>query len=179
MQSSTSPSFHLAARWRSGAGQSRRTRSIASIARHHQKRAAVRFYRNSTYPGAHWRLERQLHGTANPAFTSTTQPCRDGVILNSAHLFHPDVKLRNDCKWSIEAPLSGAAMPPHDPRRADRIVRYSPDKEEETSSPVEHVNAVGMVCSLLGLLLKVRARTGARARSLCSELDLVLPPGRP
>lgn len=44
---------------------------------------------------------------------------------------------------------------PQDPRRPERIVCYSPSNEEEPSSPVEHINAVGMVCSLLGLLLKV------------------------
>ena len=43
-----------------------------------------------------------------------------------------------------------------DPRRPDRIQRYVPSKQAESSS-ADQVNAVGMVCSLLGLLLKVNS----------------------
>ena len=45
---------------------------------------------------------------------------------------------------------------PHDPRRRERVVRYQPNPDGETASPVEHINAIGMVLSLVGLLLKVR-----------------------
>ena len=43
---------------------------------------------------------------------------------------------------------------PSDPRRAERIRRYQPSAPENTST-AEGVNAVGMVCSLVGLLIKV------------------------
>ena len=41
-----------------------------------------------------------------------------------------------------------------DPRRPDRVQRYVPTKQAEGSS-ADHINAIGMVCSLLGLLIKV------------------------
>ena len=43
-----------------------------------------------------------------------------------------------------------------DPRRKERVHRYHAVKESEVPSISEHVNAVGMVCSLVGLLMKVR-----------------------
>ena len=47
-------------------------------------------------------------------------------------------------------------MPSHgDPRRPDRVRRYQPSKETDSSFPAEHINAVGMVCSLLGLIIRV------------------------
>ena len=47
-------------------------------------------------------------------------------------------------------------MPGHDPRRPERVQRYQPGKQTDVGSPVEHINALGMVCSLLGLLMRVR-----------------------
>ena len=47
-------------------------------------------------------------------------------------------------------------MPGHDPRRPERVQRYQPGKQTDVGSPAEHVNALGMVCSLLGLLMRVR-----------------------
>ena len=41
-----------------------------------------------------------------------------------------------------------------DLRRPDRVQRYVPPKQPETSS-ADHINAIGMVCSLVGLLIKV------------------------
>ena len=41
-----------------------------------------------------------------------------------------------------------------DPSRPDRVQRYVPPKQPETSS-ADHINAIGMVCSLVGLLIKV------------------------
>ena len=41
-----------------------------------------------------------------------------------------------------------------DLRRPDRVQRYVPPKQSETSS-ADHINAIGMVCSLVGLLIKV------------------------
>lgn len=46
---------------------------------------------------------------------------------------------------------------PKDPRRPDRVQRYVPPKAAETSS-ADHINALGMVCSLIGLLIKVENR---------------------
>ena len=47
-------------------------------------------------------------------------------------------------------------MPGHDPRRPERVQRYQPGKQTDVGSPTEHINALGMVCSLLGLLMRVR-----------------------
>ena len=46
---------------------------------------------------------------------------------------------------------------PHaaDPKRPDRVMRYAPNKDETQGSSSEHINALGMVCSLVGLLIKV------------------------
>ena len=41
-----------------------------------------------------------------------------------------------------------------DPRRAERVVRYSKE-DVESSASAEGVNAIGMICSLVGLLVKV------------------------
>ena len=46
-------------------------------------------------------------------------------------------------------------MPPHDPRRPERVQRYQPSQQADRGSPSEHINALGMVCSLLGLLIRV------------------------
>ena len=43
---------------------------------------------------------------------------------------------------------------PTDPKRLDRVRRYQ-KVPPENSSTAEGVNAVGMVCSLVGLLIKV------------------------
>lgn len=43
---------------------------------------------------------------------------------------------------------------PTDPRRMDRVRRYQPTAPEN-SSAAEGINAIGMVCSLVGLLIKV------------------------
>lgn len=43
---------------------------------------------------------------------------------------------------------------PADPRRPDRVRRYQ-KTTAENSSTAEGVNAVGMICSLVGLLIKV------------------------
>ncbi len=45
-------------------------------------------------------------------------------------------------------------MAPNDPRRPDRVYRYQKDAQVLGSS-AEYFNAIGMVCSLLGLLMKV------------------------
>ena len=47
-------------------------------------------------------------------------------------------------------------MPGHDPRRPERVQRYQPGKQTDVGSPAEHVNALGMVCSLLGLLMRLK-----------------------
>ena len=49
-------------------------------------------------------------------------------------------------------------MGPHHPGRA---VRFKPLQLVEAPSYAEHVNAVGMVCSLLGLLMRVGSRADA------------------
>ena len=51
-----------------------------------------------------------------------------------------------------------------DPRRPDRVQRYVPSKQAESSS-ADQINAVGMVCSLLGLLIKV---------NMCSIVALII-----
>ena len=53
-------------------------------------------------------------------------------------------------------------MPGHDPRRPERVQRYQPGKQTDVGSPAEHINALGMVCSLLGLLMRVRVTCMAR-----------------
>ena len=42
-----------------------------------------------------------------------------------------------------------------DPRRPEKIRRYKAPSQTEASGISEHVNAVGMVFSLVGLLLRV------------------------
>ena len=46
-------------------------------------------------------------------------------------------------------------MAPIDPRRPDRVYRYQKDAQTVGGSSAEYFNAVGMVCSLVGLLMKV------------------------
>lgn len=44
---------------------------------------------------------------------------------------------------------------PDDPRRPDKIRRYKAPSQTEANGVSEHVNAMGMVFSLVGLLLRV------------------------
>ena len=46
-------------------------------------------------------------------------------------------------------------MPGHNPRLPECVQRYQPGKQIDAGSPAEHINALGMVCSLLGLLMRV------------------------
>ena len=41
-------------------------------------------------------------------------------------------------------------------KRPDRAKRFKPIPLIETPTYAEHVNALGMICSLMGLLMKVR-----------------------
>ena len=43
-----------------------------------------------------------------------------------------------------------------DPRRPDKIRRYKAPEQTEANSISEHVNAMGMVFSLVGLLMRVK-----------------------
>ena len=45
---------------------------------------------------------------------------------------------------------------PVDARNRERICRFVAPKEGESLSISEHVNALGMICSLVGLLIRVR-----------------------
>lgn len=47
---------------------------------------------------------------------------------------------------------------PDDPRRPEKIRRYKAPEQTESTGISEHVNAMGMVFSLVGLLLRVRHR---------------------
>lgn len=67
-------------------------------------------------------------------------------------------------------------MAPNDPRRPDHVFRYQKDAQSVGGSMTEYINALGMVCSLVGLLMKVSIysyrssvlliRTSARVVSL-------------
>lgn len=46
-------------------------------------------------------------------------------------------------------------LSPDDPRRPDKVRRYKPLQQTDSTNISEHVNALGMVFSLVGLLLKV------------------------
>ena len=50
-------------------------------------------------------------------------------------------------------------MAPNDPRRPDRVYRYQKDAQSVGGSTAEYFNAVGMICSLVGLLMKVTLLT--------------------
>lgn len=43
-------------------------------------------------------------------------------------------------------------------QRPERAIRFKPLQLVEAPSYAEHVNAIGMVCSLLGLLMRVGGR---------------------
>lgn len=45
---------------------------------------------------------------------------------------------------------------PDDPRRPDKVRRYKAPPQTEPTNISEHVNALGMVCSLVGLLLRMK-----------------------
>ena len=45
---------------------------------------------------------------------------------------------------------------PDDPRRPDKIRHYKAQTQPDSTSISDHVNALGMVFSLVGLLLRVR-----------------------
>ncbi len=45
-------------------------------------------------------------------------------------------------------------MAPSDPRRPDKVYRY-PKNAQAVGGSAEYFNAIGMVCSLVGLLMKV------------------------
>lgn len=51
--------------------------------------------------------------------------------------------------------LRSPATMPADPRRVDRVRRYQPTTPEN-STTTDGINAVGMVCSLVGLLIKMK-----------------------
>ena len=63
-------------------------------------------------------------------------------------------------------------MPGHDPRRPERVQRYQPGKQTDVGSPVEHINALGMVCSLLGLLMRVRVTVRECRKSVKNLISL-------
>ena len=46
-------------------------------------------------------------------------------------------------------------MPGHDPRLPECVQRYQPGKQMQGRLPNTLINALGMVCSLLGLLMRV------------------------
>lgn len=47
-------------------------------------------------------------------------------------------------------------LSPDDPRRPDKVRRYKPLQQTDSTNISEHVNALGMVFSLVGLLLKMK-----------------------
>ncbi|XP_064386796.1 PAT complex subunit Asterix-like [Halichondria panicea] len=46
-------------------------------------------------------------------------------------------------------------MAPSDPRRPDKVYRY-PKNAQAVGGSAEYFNAIGMVCSLVGLLMKMK-----------------------
>ena len=70
--------------------------------------------------------------------------------------------------------MSVKIMPGYDPRRPDRVQRYQPGKQTDVGSPAEHINALGMVCSLLGLLMRVSkllSVLGMSRQNFCPRRD--------
>lgn len=58
---------------------------------------------------------------------------------------------------------------PTDPRRMDKVRRYQPTASENTSA-TEGINAIGMVCSLVGLLIKVGSLRVMVSHVICVAL---------